>query len=127
MVSCKLESEVAQYPRIVVGPNVISMLAVHRDQQETDHFAKLNKSIAKLCLDMLIRDIDGFHIIHYLGDTFQELVTQERHPELYKDAKMFATAQLLQHQNSINTKLAFRYGQLLNYLHAYSPSGKDTE
>ena len=106
----ELESEVAQYPRIVVGERVVRLLEAHKNSDEKSIFADLNRSIAELCLKMLLRDVDGVLILHYLGDTFRGAVTQYLHEDLYRDARAFVEGELVRFRTEQNTKLAFRYG-----------------
>jgi hypothetical protein len=123
----ELEAEVAQYPRIVVGPNVIGLLRAHADHDGNDHFSQLNRSLAQLCLEMVIRDIDGFPILHYLGEAFRKAISQDQHQTIYAKAQEFVIEQLEQHQRAANSKLAFRYAQLLHYFQAYPPPTGDSD
>ena len=115
----ELESEVAQYPRIVVGTRIVEFLQAHRANLEQDPFSRLNHRLADLCLNMLVQDADGFWVLHYLGDTFQWSVTHENHHFLYEKAKTYVLEQAEYHRKSLNTKLAFRYSHLLDYFNAH--------
>jgi hypothetical protein len=71
-----LESKIAGYPRIVVGDNLLRYLNVHAqgrkmyDEQE-DIDVGWCKIISQLCLNIIgTDDVDGYAILHYLGDTF---------------------------------------------------------
>ena len=112
----ELESKVAQYPRIVVGQRVVEFLEAHHASNGADPITRVNRVYAKLCLDMLIQDVDGHWIVHYLGDAFQFSVTDTNHAFFHDKARAFAIEQLEKHRKSKNSKLAFRYSQLLNYL-----------
>ena len=118
----ELESEVAQYPRIIVSQRVVEFLEAHRATTGADPFTRVNREYAKLCLDMLVQDIDGHLIVHYLGDAFQFSVTSANHRFFHDKARAFVVDQLEEHRKSKNGKLAFRYSQLLNYfdVHPYS-------
>lgn len=121
----ELESEVAQYPRIVVGERVRQLLEAHLKNDEKSVFAELNKSLAELCLKMIIRDVDGVLIVHYLGDAFRESFTQHQHEGLHRDALAFVTEELTRFRTGQNTKLAFRYGNLMHYFATFgSKTGK---
>lgn len=117
----ELESEIASYPRIVVGSRVVELLEDHRANIEQDLFSQNDREIASLCLSMLLRDTDGSWILHYLGKEFQAAITQGKHRELYLKASDFIVQQLQEHQASGNTKLAFRYAHLLQYFNEHLP------
>ncbi|MDE1943707.1 MAG: hypothetical protein KGI47_11270 [Betaproteobacteria bacterium] len=118
----EIESEIAQYPRIVVGPETIGFLQAHSTNPDQDVFSQTDREFATLCLDMLIRDADGHWILHYLGEKFQFAVTHQQHAELYGKARHFVHEQLLTHQANQNTKLAFRYSHLVQYFDAHPPA-----
>lgn len=118
----ELESEVAQYPRIVVSQRVVEFFEAHIANTSDDPFTRVNRTFAKRCLDMLTQDIDGRWTIHYLGDAFQVLVTHTNHSYIQGKARGFVIEQLEEHRKSQNSKLAFRYSQLLNYFDAHPAS-----
>ena len=117
----ELESEIAQYPRIVIGPETIRFLEVHAANPDQDVFSKTDRELALLCRSMAVQDSDGHWLLHYLGDAFQSAVTHGQHVELYTSARKFAFEQLHEHQTKRNTKLAFRYSHLLQYFDAHPP------
>lgn len=118
----ELESETAQYPRIVIGPEAVRFLEAHAANTEQDVFSQTDRELAALCLNMLVQDADGHWLLHYLGDTFQFAVTHGQHTELYGAARKFVFDQLFIHQAQHNTKLAFRYSHLLQYFDAHPPT-----
>jgi len=121
----ELESEVAQYPRIVVGPETITFLKAHAANQGQDLFSQTDRKFAALCLDMLVQDADGHWLLHYLGEAFQFAITQAQHAELYGMARRFVYDQLMAHQASCNTKLAFRYSHLVQYFDVHPPTTRE--
>lgn len=120
----ELESEVAQYPRIVVGPETVRFLQAHAANTAEDVFSQTDREFASLCLDMLVPDADGHWLLHYLGEKFQFAVTHGQHEELYKAARQFVQDQLALHQHHQNSKLAFRYSHLLLYFDAHPPAAQ---
>ncbi len=118
----ELESEIAQYPRIVIGPEAVRFLKTHAANPEQDVFSQTARELATLCLDMLVRDADGHWLLHYLGDKFRFAVTHGQHVELYGAARKFVFEQLFSHQAQRNTKLAFRYSHLLQYFDDHPPT-----
>lgn len=117
----ELESETAQYPRIVVGSQVVHYLQSFLTEPTKDKFMKFNQTLARLCLNMLAHDVDGVNILHYLGNAFRDSITQTQHPELYDKAHEFVREQLRMHQEAGDSKLAFRYAHLAYYFQAHQP------
>ncbi|WP_372696570.1 hypothetical protein, partial [Immundisolibacter sp.] len=122
-VACayELENAVAQYPRIVVGPETMRYLKRHANNPDQSVFASVDREFAALCLSMLARDEDGHWIVHYLGDKFQSAITHEHHLELYSAAAKFVGEQVALYQSDKNSKLAFRYSHLSRYFQAHQP------
>lgn len=118
----ELESEVAQYPRIVVGQRVVDFLEAHLANTSDDPFGRVNRIWAELCRGMLFKDVDGYWIVHYLGDAFQVSVTNTTHSYWHDKARTFVVEQLEEHRKSLDKKLAFRYSQLLHYFDAHASS-----
>ncbi len=118
----ELESEIAQYPRIVVGSEAVKFLKAHVANPAQDVYSQNDRELANLCLGMLVQDADGHWLVHYLGDKFQYAVTHDNHAELYVAARKFVFEQIFEHQTNLNTKLAFRYSHLLQYFDAHQPT-----
>lgn len=118
----ELESEVAGYPRIVIGPEMLRFLDLHCKNPATDPFSQNDRALAQLCQDMIVEDADGHALLHFLGDTFQKSISTSSHIELYKRAKEFVLEQFLDHQAKKNAKLAFRYAHLMRYFDAHPPN-----
>ncbi len=117
----ELESEVADYPRIVVGPQMLGFLDHYASIEPQNVFEELDKELASLCKGMLVRDMDGHWIIHYLGDFFYRVASREDHRQLYDHAYKFIVDQINTHRSTQNSKLAFRYMHLLNYFSSHIP------
>jgi len=115
----ELESLIAQYPRIVVGDEAVKLLEAYSKHKANDLISEQNRGLAKMCLDMLIKDADGYWILHFLGATFQNVVTGENHATLYQSARKYIVEQLNKYRASRNSKLAFRYVNLLQYFDEY--------
>ncbi len=115
--SYKLESEIAQYPRIVIGGRTINYLEAHVREEvlAEDKLGLFNKNCAQLCLNMTKVDQDGWRFIDYLGDEFTNSVTRSLSPELFRSAYSFVVDQYDEHNKSGNTKLAQRYVWLKSY------------
>jgi hypothetical protein len=111
----ELESAVADYPRIVVGPLLVDYLSIQSRRPETHDFAGINRALATRCLGMLAEDADGHWRINFLGDDFRSAVTDSNHALLYDKALVYISGQLSEHRKTKNTRLAFRYVRLQHY------------
>jgi hypothetical protein len=111
----ELESEVAKYPRVVVGPEIKRYLELHAGSAEQDVFSQLDHDQALLCLSMLKVDTDGATIVDYLGSAFSITMPSSIREELVSRALRFVNEQLAKHNNSGDNKLVDRYQQLLSY------------
>lgn len=114
-----LESQVAQYPRIVVGEKTMDYLNAHIESPAvtTDKLELYNRNCAQLCISMTAIDQDGYHVIDYLGNQFTKSVTSFGSSELFKLAYKFICEQYELHKNNKNSKLALRYTWLRGYFH----------
>lgn len=119
--SYRLESKVAQSPRIVLHQRVIDYLNTYLDKPaNTNNKIELyNRSMAALVRDMTVIDHDGNHIIDYLNGVFTKSVTSSRHIKMYTEAYRFICEQCELHRNSRNTSLALRYIWLKGYFHGH--------
>lgn len=118
----ELESSVAQYPRIVVSDRTMGYLEANRRNIDADFFSQTNSELAKICLSMLMQDVDGYWFIHYLGAEFQSYISQNQHEYIYNKAIKFIEDQSETHRKNGEGKLAFRYSHLLSYFVAHPPS-----
>jgi hypothetical protein len=121
----EIESQIAQYPRVVVGPYFLGYVHKQAIDPESGYFAELNRWLAKICIDMLIPDVDGQHTIHYLGETYRAYISTTQHREIYDEALRFIYASLDRFRSAKgsrnNTELSLRYMQLLHYFGQYAP------
>ncbi|MFA6143476.1 MAG: hypothetical protein WCW84_10780 [Sulfurimonas sp.] len=113
----KLESTVAEYPRIVVGENLIKFLNNAADKTPILEYDKLNIKFAKICLNVIARDTDGVDIIDYLCDDFEKYLGQDLTDFKYKAYETLAHEYQL-HINNNDQKLAQRYFRAIDYFEA---------
>jgi hypothetical protein len=119
----ELESEVAQYPRIVVGPTAIHFLQSIAASEDLGLAAENDRGLARRCMKMLAEDEDGYFIVDYLGDGFRESVTKDQHEFWYDRARAFVLEQYAIHRNNRDSKLAPRYAWLRRYFDARRRAG----
>lgn len=116
-----LESKIARYPRIVVGEELKRYLYAHakEDSGSSDIYSKLRIEFAKICMDLLAQDDDGYTIIDYLGEGFKKNVAKEVGTEQFvSNAYEFIKKQSDKWQQQKNSKLAFRYTLIRDYFEA---------
>jgi hypothetical protein len=118
----ELESEVAKYPRVVVGPLALGYLRQRRNLPASDDiFVRYERELGDVCLRMLAQDSDGIAFVDYLGDEFQYGVTRGVNVEIYRAAIAFVETQVQRFQAEGNKKLHERYEQLLRYFCSRPP------
>lgn len=111
-----LESKVADYPRIVVGPALLSYLEWLQNHPDHDAPAQANRIVAAQCRDHITRDADGQCIVDYLNDTFANAAGNPTGwHEIQAQAYVFVQAELARFRREGNDKLARRYEQLDAY------------
>jgi len=111
----ELESEVAQYPRIVIGERVVNYLDAYFQNPDSDIFSEFNRNLAEKCLGMIAIDFDGNYILNYLGQEFKKSIIKAEHENLFKLAFQFVNEQLEYWREKKNTKLSMRYNHLFSY------------
>ncbi|HTW92701.1 MAG TPA: hypothetical protein VMH22_13485 [bacterium] len=74
-----IESHVASFPRIVVGPRLVADLArvSAGPPAPRNQFDRLNRFAAYKCGELLKKDVDGQWVVDYLGDVFTATVKDE--------------------------------------------------
>jgi hypothetical protein len=117
----ELESNVAQYPRVVVSNEVSDYLLGYANIKcdKDDLGCQITKKMAESSLKMLARDFDGRFIVSYLGDFFRNQLMSGIDEFVYENAKSFIDEELKRHQEAQNSKLAFRYSLLHGYFHEH--------
>jgi len=109
-----LESNVAQYPRIVVGDELVRYIEQERVKQGSDRFTTLGREYAELCVQLTATDHDGSRFLDYLGQGFPA-ITGTPGQEGIKMAYHFVVKEYQEYQRKRDTKLALRYALLREY------------
>lgn len=110
-----LESNIAQYPRIVIGNELWNYLTKTTNLKGNSQIEQLNNKIANECLSLLTLDCDGRPILDYLGEGFLKKNNQKPIEQLISKAYEFVINQSELFQKEQKAKLAFRYTLLRNY------------
>ncbi|MCK9503220.1 MAG: hypothetical protein M0Q95_03440 [Porticoccaceae bacterium] len=119
--SYELESEAAQYPRIIVGQHTMNYLNAYLAEppQPEKRLELYNRNLAVLCTNMTTVDQDGHHILNYLGKDFKDSVFHDQSPDLFNEAYSYICEQYELHKSRKNSKLALRYTWLRGYFHQH--------
>lgn len=112
----KLESEVAQWPRVVVGEGLIDYLKHYASPEEKNPSSQFRKSMALECLNLIALDIDNNHIVDYISKEFSNFSNQPFDLGIFQKANNFAQEQYAFWVKEDNQKLAKRYENLNKYL-----------
>lgn len=121
-----LESKIAQYPRIVIGPELINYLInlSKKNPQMPNQDPKdieLCKITADRCLKMIMKDFDGYNIVDYLGDELKKFFSHPSvsyplpYEEIFERASKFVEEEYQKRKKMKDSKLALRYYLLFNY------------
>lgn len=113
-----LESNVAEYPRLVIGKELISYLHWVENQKRATRLGEVAKGTARICTQMVVQDSDGNYMLDFLGPRFKESSQDVIEPQLIASAFDFAVAEYKKNFNANNHKLASRYYRLLRYFHS---------
>ena len=110
-----LESEVAEYPRVVVGNDLFRFLDDVAGQEPRSVFGTVATQYAIQCKRMIVPDTDGHQMLDFLGSEINERMRALLPPELVSRGHEFVHSEYRKFQQSGNDKLALRYFRLLQY------------
>lgn len=115
----KLESEIAQYPRMAVGHGLINFLlsTIEKSKQDTIE-SQFSHNLAESCLTMISQDYDFWPILDYLGKGFSNLSNQSgrgSRKDLIKGAMKFIGREKQKCLDKMDQKLYQRYAILERY------------
>jgi len=111
----ELESEIAKWPRVVVGEHVVNYLNLTKQQKGDDVGSRYDREMASVCMSMLARDSDGAVIIDYLGPGFKKYIAATLDMSAYEHAYSFVEEQIKHWGSEKNDKLLERYKMLKEY------------
>jgi len=118
----RLESEVAKWPRVVVGEGLLGYLQHYVESSGADISGQFRRKMASLCQAMISEDIDGQQILHYLGPGFSKAVQPGMEGDIINRAREFIDSQLAKWEMERNGVLAERYRILSQYYEQHRPS-----
>lgn len=110
----ELESNVARYPRIVIGLDLHDYLTSSFEDPTETKEAALKRNYARQCLDLIYQDNDGLLALDYAGEAIRK--SYPGLAPLLENAMTFSQSELARFQREKNDKLVQRYMLLVNYL-----------
>jgi len=122
----ELESKIAQYPRIVLGDEIVKYIQLQQERTEDDVFSTMNKKIAGLCSKLIAIDDDGYPFLDYLGEGFKQDIAANLDPHIVERAFEFVIRESESCKENKNTKLAFRYTLLRDYFEHHMHNWRDS-
>jgi hypothetical protein len=118
-----LESKKAQYPRILIGEELMEYLYLTALLEESEPAHRLARVYARDCLEMTTVDDDGRRILHYLSNGQRQLMMKTFgadvvRAELMKGYK-FITRELDRFRREGKSELVDRYRRFKGYFDFY--------
>ena len=120
-----LESRIANYPRIVVGNELLRYLEITRDHEPKDTTASIAKKTAQDCIKCLAEDDDGYLFVDYLGKFYRHMFGDVIDVSVIQKAYINVIKFSEKYQKEKKGKLAFRYTLLRNYFENRLPLWED--
>lgn len=110
-----LESQLAEYPRLLVGNELINYLSWAERRECNNLLAQGARGIAHLCREMIIQDTDGRFMLDFLGKKTREIAKNSIDAHIVTLARDNVLAEYQRYLVDGNHKLASRYYRLLRY------------
>jgi hypothetical protein len=113
-----IESNLAEYPRFVLGKELISYLYSIENQKCQTRLGIVAKNMARLCRELIIRDTDGRYMLDFMGKRYKEAADNSIDAKVVKLAYDFVVSQNQKYMQEENEHLASRYYRLLQYVNS---------
>ncbi len=110
-----LESELAEYPRFLVGNGLVGYLRWVGKKQFQTPFGEIARIMARHCSEMIFQDTDGRVCLDFLGTKFKEISDKTLTIELIKEAWKFVSSEYERFAKEEDVKLTSRYFRLMYY------------
>ena len=111
-----IEKELAEYPRFLVGKEVLDYLTWVKDQKCKTKCGEIAKDTSGRCIQMIVQDTDGRFMLDFIGQGIKEaLGNRKEFKDVVNAAHSFVKSQYREYMNK-DDKLAFRYFRLLRYM-----------
>ena len=110
-----LESQLAEYPRFLVGEELINYLLWLQKRKIDTRMGQVTKHLAKFCMEMIIQDTDGRYMLDFLGEKIKESSDGSIRTEDVKSAQEYVKSEYDKYTKDNNEKMRARYYRLLRY------------
>lgn len=121
MNAYRLESEIAQYPRTVLGRNLLHFL-YWLNQLKDDHpMLELAKRMGRRCNSLMREDHDGHVMIHFLSPMLRDALKTDDFDNRWAHARAWTVDEIRRFSKAGDDKHRARYIQLVRYLDAHRP------
>jgi len=111
----RIEGELAEYPRLVVGQELYAYLSSVEKQKCRTHLGKIAANLAKRCRKLMVQDTDGRIILDYLGKNINEIFENRIEKDIVQNAWDYIKEQHATHIKEGNDKLSSRYFRMIRY------------
>ena len=110
-----LEAQLAEYPRLVVGQELLSYLSWVENQQFQTRLGEIASNMGKVCRKFIVQDTDGRVMLDYLGENVKEAFGGKMDKNVVAKAWNFVNEQHIFQIKNGNDKLASRYFRMIRY------------
>lgn len=112
------ESNLAEYPRFVIGEELLTYILWVENQKGKTRFALYAKQLAGFCREMIVQDTDGRYMLDFIGKRAKEASGNSIEAETVRQARDFVSSQYKKYVDMEDHKLASRYFRLLRYFNS---------
>jgi hypothetical protein len=110
-----LESQVADYPRVLVGEGLSKYLNEVENHSATTPLGLLAQQLALRCNQFLTVDTDGFRMLDFLGEEMAKVTPPDQRKKLFRPANDYINEQKQIADSEGNHKHLSRYVRLGSY------------
>ena len=110
-----LETEMAEYPRFVVGDDMLDFIESVKNQNPQTISGKVAKFVAAGCRRMIVQDTDGRQMLDFLGTEVKSTLDKIISPEPISKGLGLVQCEYERFRTSGQERLASRYFRLLQY------------
>jgi len=113
--------------QIIICYFFLDYLLKIKDLKHAGPKSQFASELASICIEMILIDHDGYHILDYLGPGFKQYIASKLPPKIPQTAYRYVNEQSEKWRNEKNTKLAMRYSLLRDYFEHRMPLWSDEE
>jgi len=111
----EIESKISNFPRIVLGDEVIRYIQAQSIRPENTPFDSMNKELAIRCRKFIAKDQEGNLFLDYLGNEFKKNIGNNLPTEIIEKSYKFVLQELEKWKAAKNSTLESRYELLKKY------------